>query len=183
MHLSCAQVSDADLDWHISEAVNVARPRRIGHGDDLPFEREALATLQEMKVRRGCVGQAPAAGGAAATCGPAGQPGDRSSDSSEHGAHRDSPPSGSSVCSGRARCWRCCCHPMKCCWVCSFIFLLPAAAASCSSSSMAAAGCTDLPQHSQPASHPPTRAHMTTLQVWRALRTRSACTGRPASHL
>ncbi len=52
-----AQVPDADLDWHISEAVKVARPRRIGHGNDLPFERDALATLQEMKVGSGSTGR------------------------------------------------------------------------------------------------------------------------------
>lgn len=47
------QVPDADLDWHIREAVSVARPCRIGHGVDLPLERDALATLAEMKVGQG----------------------------------------------------------------------------------------------------------------------------------
>jgi adenosine deaminase/adenosine deaminase CECR1 len=49
--LTLGLVPPADLRFHIREAVEVARARRIGHGVDLAYERDALALLAEMKRR------------------------------------------------------------------------------------------------------------------------------------
>ena len=43
------QVPPDELTWHISEALRVARPSRIGHGVGLPFETQAAEVLATMR--------------------------------------------------------------------------------------------------------------------------------------
>ena len=49
--LTLGLVPPADLRFHIREAVQVAKARRIGHGVALAYERDALPLLAEMKRR------------------------------------------------------------------------------------------------------------------------------------
>jgi adenosine deaminase/adenosine deaminase CECR1 len=49
--LTLGLVPPADLRFHIREAVEVAKARRIGHGVDIAYERDALQLLAEMKRR------------------------------------------------------------------------------------------------------------------------------------
>jgi adenosine deaminase len=49
--LTLGLVPPDDLRFHIREAVEVAKARRIGHGVDLAYERDALQLLAEMKRR------------------------------------------------------------------------------------------------------------------------------------
>ena len=49
--LTLGLVPPADLRFHIREAVEVAKARRIGHGVDIAYERDAMQLLAEMKRR------------------------------------------------------------------------------------------------------------------------------------
>ena len=49
--LTLGLVPPADLRFHIREAVEVAKARRIGHGVGIAYERDALQLLAEMKRR------------------------------------------------------------------------------------------------------------------------------------
>ncbi|HMH49115.1 MAG TPA: hypothetical protein VK548_02705 [Candidatus Acidoferrum sp.] len=49
--LTLGLVPPSDLRFHIREAVEVAKARRIGHGVDLAYERDAMQLLAEMKRR------------------------------------------------------------------------------------------------------------------------------------
>lgn len=42
-------VKPEELSWHINEAIYVANAKRIGHGIDLPFEKDAFSLLKKMK--------------------------------------------------------------------------------------------------------------------------------------
>ncbi len=53
--LRLGMVKPEDLDHHINDAVRIAQTERVGHGVDLPFERDASALLAEMKRRGICV--------------------------------------------------------------------------------------------------------------------------------
>ncbi len=50
--LTMNQVKPEDLHWHIRQAVLEAGANRIGHGVDLPFERDCLALLDTMAARK-----------------------------------------------------------------------------------------------------------------------------------
>jgi adenosine deaminase/adenosine deaminase CECR1 len=47
--LTLGLVKPEELSWHISEAIYVANAKRIGHGIDLPFEKNAFSLLKKMK--------------------------------------------------------------------------------------------------------------------------------------
>jgi len=47
--LSLGLVKPEELNWHIHEAIYVANASRIGHGIDLPFEKDAFLLLKKMK--------------------------------------------------------------------------------------------------------------------------------------
>jgi len=47
--LTLGLVKPEELYWHINEAVSVAKAKRIGHGIDLPFEKNAFLLLKKMK--------------------------------------------------------------------------------------------------------------------------------------
>jgi hypothetical protein len=49
--LSFGLVPPADLRFHIREAVEVAKARRIGHGVDIAYERDAAQLLETMRQR------------------------------------------------------------------------------------------------------------------------------------
>jgi adenosine deaminase len=49
--LTLGLVPPSDLRFHIREAVEVAKARRIGHGVDIAYERDAIQLLTEMKRR------------------------------------------------------------------------------------------------------------------------------------
>ena len=49
--LTLGLVPPSDLRFHIREAVEVAKARRIGHGVDLAYERDAMQLLADMKRR------------------------------------------------------------------------------------------------------------------------------------
>lgn len=49
--LTLGLVPPSDLRFHIREAVEVAKARRIGHGVDIAYERDAMQLLAEMKRR------------------------------------------------------------------------------------------------------------------------------------
>ncbi len=50
--LTTGMVLPEDLKYHISEAIAVAGANRIGHGVDIAYETDALATLNRMKVQQ-----------------------------------------------------------------------------------------------------------------------------------
>ncbi|MCP9756705.1 adenosine deaminase [Lacihabitans sp. CCS-44] len=47
--LSLGLVKPEDLSWHINEAISVANAKRVGHGIDMPFEKDAFSLLKKMK--------------------------------------------------------------------------------------------------------------------------------------
>ena len=47
--LTLGLVKPEELYWHINEAISVAKAKRIGHGIDLPFEKNAFLLLKKMK--------------------------------------------------------------------------------------------------------------------------------------
>jgi adenosine deaminase len=47
--LTLGVVKPEELTWHINEAVMVAMAKRIGHGIDLPFEKNTFALMKKMK--------------------------------------------------------------------------------------------------------------------------------------
>lgn len=47
--LSLGLVKPEELSWHISEAIYKANAKRIGHGIDMPFEKNAFSLLKKMK--------------------------------------------------------------------------------------------------------------------------------------
>jgi adenosine deaminase len=47
--LTLGLVKPEELTWHINEAISVAHAKRIGHGIDLPFEKDAFSLLKKMK--------------------------------------------------------------------------------------------------------------------------------------
>ena len=47
--LTLGLVQPEELSWHINEAISVANAKRIGHGIDLPFEKNAFSLLKKMK--------------------------------------------------------------------------------------------------------------------------------------
>lgn len=47
--LTLGQVRPKDLLFHIKEARGIANAQRIGHGIDIPYEQDSLATLADMK--------------------------------------------------------------------------------------------------------------------------------------
>lgn len=47
--LSLGLVKPEELSWHIKEAIYVANAKRIGHGIDMPFEKNAFSLLRKMK--------------------------------------------------------------------------------------------------------------------------------------
>lgn len=47
--LTLGLVKPEELTWHINEAISVANAKRIGHGIDLPFEKNAYTLLKKMK--------------------------------------------------------------------------------------------------------------------------------------
>jgi adenosine deaminase len=49
--LTLGLVPPEDLRFHIRDAVEVGKARRIGHGVDLAYERDALALLRELRER------------------------------------------------------------------------------------------------------------------------------------
>ena len=58
--LTPALVPPEDAGFHITDAVRVAGARRIGHGTDIAWERDAHAVLREMAQRRVAVEVCPA---------------------------------------------------------------------------------------------------------------------------
>jgi adenosine deaminase len=50
--LTLGLVTPEDLTFHISQALSVAGPDRIGHGVDITYETDAFATLQKMAQKR-----------------------------------------------------------------------------------------------------------------------------------
>lgn len=50
--LALGLVKPEDLTWHIGEAVHTAKADRIGHGVDLPYERNLAALLDSMAARK-----------------------------------------------------------------------------------------------------------------------------------
>lgn len=53
--LASGLVPPEDLRFHIREAVEIGHAERIGHGVDLPYERDAAGLLSEMRRNRICV--------------------------------------------------------------------------------------------------------------------------------
>jgi len=49
--LRLGQVAPEDLNWHISEAVKVVSPGRIGHGVSIAHENQAFVTLDQMREK------------------------------------------------------------------------------------------------------------------------------------
>lgn len=49
--LALGMVPPKDLQFHITEALNIAGARRIGHGVDLPYEVDSLELLQQIKEK------------------------------------------------------------------------------------------------------------------------------------
>ncbi len=47
--LTLGLVKPEELSWHINEAISVAKAKRIGHGIDMPFEKNAFSLLKKMK--------------------------------------------------------------------------------------------------------------------------------------
>ena len=47
--LTLGMVRPKDLLFHIQEARDIAKAQRIGHGIDLPYERNSLALLEDLK--------------------------------------------------------------------------------------------------------------------------------------
>ncbi len=47
--LSLGLVKPEELSWHINEAIFVANAKRIGHGIDMPFEKNTFSLLRKMK--------------------------------------------------------------------------------------------------------------------------------------
>jgi adenosine deaminase len=47
--LTLGLVKPEELTWHINEAISVANAKRIGHGIDLPFEKDAFSLLKKMR--------------------------------------------------------------------------------------------------------------------------------------
>jgi adenosine deaminase len=47
--LTLGLVKPEELTWHINEAISVANAKRIGHGIDLPFEKDTFSILKKMK--------------------------------------------------------------------------------------------------------------------------------------
>ncbi|MCP9766276.1 adenosine deaminase [Lacihabitans sp. LS3-19] len=46
--LTLGMVKPEELSWHIEEAIDVAGAKRIGHGIDIPFEKNGKAILEKM---------------------------------------------------------------------------------------------------------------------------------------
>ncbi|HLO45133.1 MAG TPA: hypothetical protein VK175_12430 [Leadbetterella sp.] len=47
--LTLGLVKPEELTWHINEAISVANAKRVGHGIDMPFEKDAFSLLKKMK--------------------------------------------------------------------------------------------------------------------------------------
>lgn len=47
--LTLGLVKPEELSWHINEAISVAKAKRIGHGIDMPYEKNAFSLLKKMK--------------------------------------------------------------------------------------------------------------------------------------
>lgn len=47
--LTLGVVKPEELNWHINEAIYVANAKRIGHGIDVPFEKNSYSLLKKMK--------------------------------------------------------------------------------------------------------------------------------------
>ncbi len=47
--LTLGMVRPRDLNFHITQAVNIAGAQRIGHGVDLPYEKDAIHLLKQIK--------------------------------------------------------------------------------------------------------------------------------------
>jgi adenosine deaminase len=50
--LTLGLVKPEELSWHINEAISVANAKRIGHGIDIPFEKDAFSLLKIMKEKQ-----------------------------------------------------------------------------------------------------------------------------------
>ena len=47
--LTLGMVRPKDLDFHINEAMSIAKAQRIGHGIDIPYEKDSIALLKDLK--------------------------------------------------------------------------------------------------------------------------------------